>query len=81
MNEILAIVVFAYFGERQGTSLDFTKMSDKEISENPDNLCAYIFDARHTIADVYDAYNCILTFGIKNLYLETKDITELRKEF
>lgn len=80
MNEILSIVIFAYFAERLESDKDFDKMSTDEISKNPEILIEFVFDYRHTIADAYAAYNRILEFGVKKLYQETKDITTLRKE-
>jgi hypothetical protein len=80
MNEILAIVVVAYFAERIESNKDFDTMSVYEISNTPENLTEFIFDSRHTFADIYSTFNMILSYGVKNLYQETKDISELRKE-
>ena len=80
MNEILSIVVIAYLAERIETDIDFDSWSDEDISSSPENLTAFIFDSRHMFADIYSTFNQILSYGIKNLYQETKDISELRKE-
>jgi hypothetical protein len=80
MNEILAIVVFAFFAERIVTKKNYDFIDDDSIANNPDDLVAFIFDSRHTFADIYCTYNSILQYGVKNLYAETKDITILRKE-
>jgi hypothetical protein len=80
MNEILAIVVFAFFAERVPfTHGDIDSLSSQEIVEG-DLLMEYIFNSKHTFADIYSTFNRILQFGIKNLYQETKDISELRNE-
>lgn len=68
MNEILAIVVFAFFAERVIASKDYDKMDADTIAEDPDDLIGFIFDSRHTFADIYDTYSCILGYGVKNLY-------------
>lgn len=80
MNEILAIVVFAFFAERIVANQDYDNMDDETIASNPDDLVSFIFDSRHTFADIYSTFDCILQYGIKNLYSETKDISVLRKE-
>ncbi len=68
MSEILAMVVMAFFAERVQTSKDFSKMSNDDISDSADDLMDYIFDYRHTFADIYSSFDQILQFGIKNLY-------------
>lgn len=93
MNEILAIVVFAFFAER--VHVDFTKvaqfhnydggvdidiLTNEEVGADVESTVNFLFDARHTFADIYSVYARILAFGIRNLYQETKDISELRKE-
>ena len=60
MNEILAIVVVAYFAERIDTKKDFDTMSLYEISNSTENLTEFIFDSRHTFADIYGTFNMIL---------------------
>jgi hypothetical protein len=80
MNEILAIIVFAFFAERIGTKKEYDFIDDETIASNPDDLIAFIFDSRHTFADIYSTFNAVLLYGVKNLYSETKDITVLRKE-
>lgn len=60
MNEILAIVVFAFFAERIVTKKDYNFIDDHSIASSPDDLVAFIFDSRHTFADIYSTYNCIL---------------------
>lgn len=80
MNEILAIVVVAFFAERIVVKKDFDHLDDESIASNSDDLVSFIFDSRHTFADIYSTFDSILQFGVKNLYTDTKDITELRKE-
>lgn len=80
MNEILAIIVFAYFAERVPADDDDEKLSAAEIGGDRDLLVRFIFNSKHTFADIYSTFNRILHFGIKNLYTETKDISELKNE-
>lgn len=80
MNEILAIIVFAFFAERIETKKDFDSMDADTIANSQNDLVSFIFDSRHTFADIYSTFNNVLLFGVKNLYQETKDITVLRKE-
>ena len=39
----------------------------------------YLFDPEGNKADIYACYDRILQLGIKHLYMDTKDITELKK--
>lgn len=80
MNELLAIVVFAFFAERIVAIKDYDLMDDESIASNADDLIGFIFDSRHTFADIYSTFDCILQYGVKNLYSDTKDISVLRKE-
>ncbi len=57
MNEILAMVVMAFFAERIQTNKDFSKMNSEEISEKADDLIDFIFDYRHTFADIYSSFD------------------------
>ncbi len=56
------------------------KFSADEIASDPDLFVQFVFDSRHTFADIYTTLTCILAYGIKNLYQDTKDISELRRE-
>ena len=80
MNEVLAIIVFAFFAERIRVEKDLHQLKTEDIVADSETLTGFIFDSRHTFADIFSIFNRILGFGIKNLYLETKDISELRKE-
>jgi hypothetical protein len=53
MNEVLAMVVMAFFAERLHTTQNFDIMSSEEIASNNDDLINFIFDYRHTFADIY----------------------------
>lgn len=83
MNEILAIVVMAFLAEYHMESKkpdDLENLAAWEIAKDSDTLISFLFDARHLFADVYTLYDQILQFGIKNLYTETKDISQLKEE-
>jgi len=60
INEILAIVVFAFFAERIQTKYDYEDVSSEEIARSPNDLINFIFDSRHTFADIYSCFNAIL---------------------
>lgn len=72
-------MVFAFFAERL-TCKSLEHLTPEEIAESPETFTSFVFDSRHTFADIYSTYDRILAFGIKNLFQETKDISELRKE-
>lgn len=80
LNEVLAIVVFAFFAERLPAAADLDARPPEEVAASPELLAQCVFDARHTFADIYSTFARILALGVKDLYQETKDISELRKE-
>lgn len=81
MNEILALIVIVFDTERveqqQTTPVDWSTLSDEEIARS--HLVEYLFDQASVKADVYACFDSILQLGIKHLYMDTKDITELKK--
>ena len=68
MNEILAIIVFAYFSERLYVEHSLDDLSTAEIIGDADLFIQFVFDSRHTFADIYSTMTRILAFGVKNLY-------------
>jgi hypothetical protein len=68
MNEILAIIVFAYFSERINVEHSLDHLSTEEIISDPDLFVQFVFDSRHTFADIYSTMSRLLAFGVKNLY-------------
>ena len=52
-------------------------MDDQEIANN--YLLEYLFDSEQSKADIYSCFDRVLQLGIKHLYMDTKDITELKK--
>ena len=68
MNEILAIIVFAYFSERINVEHSLDHLSTDEIISDPDLFVQFVFDSRHTFADIYSTMSRLLAFGVKNLY-------------
>lgn len=68
LNEVLAIVVFAFFAERLAPTQNLELLSAEDIASSPDRLCEFFFDARHTFADIYSIYARILSYGVRNLY-------------
>ena len=55
-------------------------MSDEEIAQKGDILIKFLFDERQTKADIYICLDRMLQLGIKHLYSDTKDITDLKNE-
>lgn len=60
MNELLGIVVFTFFAERIETKKDYDIIDDESIADNTNDLISFIFDSRHTFADIYTTFNRIL---------------------
>lgn len=52
-------------------------MSDEQVAS--EHLLEYLFDPEGNKADIYACFDRILQLGIKHLYMDTKDITELKK--
>jgi TBC1 domain family protein 5 len=80
MNEILAMVVIVFDTERTVLRAEprvWDNLSDEDIASL--HLVEYLFDPESNKADIYACYDRILQLGIKYLYMDTKDITELKK--
>lgn len=80
MNEILAMVVIVFDTERILAPADqpvWDTLSDEDIASH--HLVDYLFDPESNKADIYACFDRILQLGIKHLYMDTKDITELKK--
>lgn len=55
-------------------------MNDEEIASKGDTIIKFLFDERQTKADIYMCLDRLLQLGIKHLYADTKDITDLKNE-
>ena len=53
-------------------------MSDEEIAQN--HLVEFLFDPDYLKGDLYACFDRVLQVGVKHLYMDTKDITDLKKE-
>ena len=74
------MVVIVFDTERVAAQVNrpaWASLSDDQIAS--DHLAEYMFDAESSKADMYACFDRILSLGIKHLYMDTKDITELRK--
>jgi hypothetical protein len=84
MNEILAIILIVFDSERvqsrdEQQSLDhWDNLSDEEIAK--DHLTEFLFDPCHLKGDLYACFDRVLQIGVKHLYMDTKDITDLKNE-
>lgn len=80
MNEILAMVVIVFDTERLAVPAerkDWGGMTDEEIASA--HFLEYIFDPNASKADIFACFDRILSLGIKHLYMDTKDISELKR--
>ena len=80
MNEILAIILVVFDTERlseQSLRRDWASLSDEQIATS--HFVEYMFDSDSCKADIYACFNRILQLGIKHLYMDTKDISELKQ--
>ena len=78
MNEILAIVLVVFDTERLAgpRGRDWNGMSDEQIASS--HFLEYMLDGEASRADIYSCFDRILQLGIKHLYMDTKDISELK---
>ena len=53
-------------------------MNDDEIAR--DHLVEFLFDPLHLKGDLYACFDRVLQIGVKHLYMDTKDITDLKNE-
>ena len=80
MNEILATLAIVFDTERVSdeSSQDWDTIDDSIIAEN--HLIDFLFDPKYVIGDIYTSFDQVLQLGIKFLYMDTKDITNLKNE-
>ena len=89
MNEVLAILVIAFFSEIVPSSEpelskdkdDMKILTEEEIiALDDDQMVELLFNQKHTYADIYWCFDRLLGLGIKYLYQVTKDMATLKKE-
>ena len=81
MNEILAVLLIIFDSERierDGSGKNWDRISDEEIAKN--DLIEFLFDPDYLKGDLYACFDRVLQIGVKHLYMDTKDITDLKKE-
>lgn len=77
MNEILALIMIVFDTERISSDINWSDLTDEQIAS--DYLKEFLFDADQAYSDMYAFYDRLLQLGIKMLYQDTKDISDLRK--
>jgi preprotein translocase subunit SecA len=83
MNEILAILMIAFFKEVNLESLAFKQECNEnleEVSGSAESISSFIFDFGHSFADIYWGFDRILQLGVKQLYKVSKDLATLKQE-
>jgi len=63
MNEVLAILVYAYFQEVEEPSLIFhtsCKEDLHQLAQTQEGIISFIFDAGHTFADIYWSFDRVM---------------------
>ena len=76
MNELLAILVYAFFSETLINENPNENLSEKQIAQlKDDDLMKILFDKKNTFADIYWCFDRLMSMGVKHLYQVTKDIT------
>jgi hypothetical protein len=86
MNEVLALIVYAFFQEVNTKGDEIIKSKTKcsenleEITKSNESMMSFFFDEGHTFADVYLCFDRVMQLGVKYLYEVTKDIATLKAE-
>lgn len=77
MNEVLAIIVYAFFQEVTSYDLVIHTSCNEdlhEVAKSEDSIVNFLFDIGHTFADIYWSFDRVMQLGIKHLYQVTKDM-------
>ena len=81
MNEILAMIVIAFFSETKESSIDQEKYTDEECMQlTNDQVIDILFDEKHVYADIFWCFDRMMSLGVKQLYQVTKDMATLKRE-
>ena len=93
MNEILAVLVYAFHTEVMEDGLiegsdvskeeiDFSKELDIQQINNmtDDEVTLYIFNEKYIFADIYWCFERVMSLGVRNLYQITKDLSTLKED-
>ena len=80
MNEILAMVYFAFQAEKSELNEDIDKKDSSEIAGDFNLLIQFLFNEKHIVADIFIVFNKIMNMGIKELYGTIEDITSIRTQ-
>lgn len=81
MNEILAILVLAFFSEYRLSNVQIEKHSEDQLSQlSNEEIIDILFNEKHVYADIFWCFDRIMSLGVKQLYQVTKDMATLKKE-
>ena len=77
MNEILAIVMFAFYAEKvEKTS---SAKIDSIVSE--EDALRFILDEKFMTADIYAVFSWIMDLGVKELFGTNTDVSAIKEAF
>ena len=80
MNEIMAIIYFAFYAEKAGVHDDVDKKKNSEIAEDPQLLIKFLFNEKHINADIFIVFERIMSMGIKELYGTIDDVVSIKNQ-
>ena len=80
MNEIIAIVYFAFYAEKAVAKDDIDKKKNEEIAEDQSLLIQFLFNEKHINADIFVIFERIMSMGIKELYGTIDDIVSIKSQ-
>lgn len=80
MNEIIAVIYFAFYAEKSAKDEQIDKKADSEISKNHDDLIKFLYNEKHINADIFIVFERVMSMGIKELYGTIDDITSIKNQ-
>ena len=80
MNEILAMVYFAFYSEKSDVNDEVDKKEASEIASDTKLIVQFLFNEKHINADIFIVFEKIMNMGIKELYGTIDDITSIKNQ-
>jgi TBC1 domain family protein 5 len=80
MNEIIAVIYFAFYAEKAAAGPDVDKKTDAEIAADTDLLVKFMFNPKHVNADVFVVFERVMSMGVKELYGTIDDISAIKSQ-
>lgn len=80
MNEIIAVIYFAFYAEKADKNDEVDKLTDDEIISSDESLISFMFNQKHINADVFTVFERVMSMGIKELYGTIDDLSSIKSQ-